>query len=102
MNHFKANETLVEGNIPNFRPTLLSFPPPQKYTAERREVFREDKEGQDDDRLLHEAAYHPFLEEVPVNSGLRVSVIDSGVMPLEESYLELFSSKTSTPLKDYL
>ena len=33
LNHFKANDTLVEGTIPNFRPTLLSFPPPQKYTV---------------------------------------------------------------------
>lgn len=36
LNHFKTNETLVEGTIPNFRPTLLSFPPPQKYTVERK------------------------------------------------------------------
>jgi len=37
LNYFKTSDCLVEGNIPNFRPTLLSFPPPQKYNPERKD-----------------------------------------------------------------
>ena len=43
LNHFKNSGTLVEGGIPNFRPTLLSFPPPQKYTSERKNNEAEEK-----------------------------------------------------------
>jgi len=36
LNFYKSHETLVEGTIPNFRPTILNFPPPLKYTVERK------------------------------------------------------------------
>jgi hypothetical protein len=41
----------VEGSIPNFRPTLLSFPPPQKYNPERKNGNQEEKaeEGEEYD-----------------------------------------------------
>jgi len=41
LNYFKNSDSLVEGNIPNFRPTLLSFPPPQKYNPERKDPNEE-------------------------------------------------------------
>lgn len=43
LNYFKSSECLVEGSIPNFRPTLLSFPPPQKYNMERKQALGEEK-----------------------------------------------------------
>ena len=49
LNHFKSNDALVEGTIPNFRPTLLSFPPPQKYTVERKEVDSNDGDEEVED-----------------------------------------------------
>jgi hypothetical protein len=34
----------VEGSIPNFRQTLLSFPPPKKYNVERKIIDKDEME----------------------------------------------------------
>jgi hypothetical protein len=46
----------VEGNIPNFRPTLLSFPPPQKYTVERKEAYKDEHEEEEEYKIESEAS----------------------------------------------
>ena len=47
LNHFRENELLVEGTLPNLRQTALKFRAPQKYVPERRNYGDFDKE---DDR----------------------------------------------------
>lgn len=100
LNHFKTNETLVEGNIPNFRPTLLSFPPPQKYTAERKEAYKDEGEEDEEYKIEPEASLS-FLDEVPITSGYRCSALGYTNIPevaafSKDPLFEIFSSKKDT------
>jgi hypothetical protein len=87
----------VEGNIPNFRPTLLSFPPPQKYTAERKEAYKDENEEEEEYKIEPEASLS-FLDEVPITSGYRYSVLGYTDIPevaafSKDPLFEIFSSK---------
>lgn len=42
LNYFKKENTLVEGSIPNFRQSGLSFPTPQKYVPEKKGNYQID------------------------------------------------------------
>ena len=115
LNHFKANETLVEGTIPNFRPTLLSFPPPQKYTVERKEAYKDEKDEEGDFKIESSDATFSFLDEVPITSGHRYSALGYTDIPevaafSKDPLFEIFSSKKDssgsfklgeTSLKDF-
>lgn len=98
LNHFKTNETLVEGTIPNFRPTLLSFPPPQKYNVERKQGFKDENEDNEDDYKIEPKASLSFLDEVPITSGIRYSALGYTDIPEMSAFskdplFEIFSSK---------
>lgn len=71
-------KTLVEGTIPNFRLSQLSFPDPQKYVPEKKNVYADDKQDN-----MSEYQYDPndninnfdFLNDMPINSGFRYSAL---------------------------
>jgi hypothetical protein len=77
-------KTLVEGTIPNFRPSQLSFPDPQKYVPERKNVYPDDHKDN-----MSEYQYDPndnlnsfdFLNETPITSGFRYSALGYNEIP---------------------
>lgn len=97
MNYFKSSESLVEGSIPNFRPTLLSFPPPQKYNPERKNGNPEEKPEEGEFEVETEANFG-FLDEVPITSGYRYSALGYTDIPevaafSQDKLFDIFSSR---------
>ena len=53
---------------------MLSFPPPQKYTVERKEGYKDEQEGEEEYKMQTDVALS-FLDEVPITSGHRYSAL---------------------------
>lgn len=97
LNYFKSQDTLVEGNIPNFRPTLLSFPPPQKYVVERKEAYEEGEE-EEEYKIEDNAKAFSFMDDIPITAGKRFSAIGYTEIPevaafSKDPLFDIFSNK---------
>ena len=110
LNHFKSLGTLVEGTIPNFRPSNLSFPTPQKYVPERKHNYVD--EVKDNASEYHfDAKEHlnnfDFLNDIPINSGYRFSELGFNEIPeiaafAKNKLFDIFSKKETSNEESFL
>lgn len=89
----------MEGSIPNFRQSPLSFPTPQKYVPEKKTSYpdqdaKSEYHYDSNDQLNN----FDFLYDAPINSGFRYSALGYNQIPEVASFaksklFDIFSKK---------
>ena len=92
---------MVEGKIPHFITSQLSFPVPQKYIPERKNAYNEDiKDNLSEHNYVTTENLNSFdfLNDVPITSGYRYSALGYNEIPevapfAKDRLFDVFSKK---------
>ncbi|CAD8124849.1 unnamed protein product [Paramecium sonneborni] len=93
LNHFKDQDLLMEGSLPNLKPCHMKFRPPQKFIPERR---NNTMNGDNDDKSVYSYAqtdnlnqFDHDLGDFPLTKGVRNSEFGFNLIPDTQAFIKV-------------